>query len=81
MLVDLLPGWISAVLLAALLAAILSTFAMTSLTPSTIWVNDIYLGYINPESNSETGNKCDKNPHRHSGGMCNDHINCITDDS
>lgn len=50
MLVDLLPGWISAVLLAALLAAILSTFAMTSLTPSTIWVNDIYLGYINPKA-------------------------------
>ncbi|NBI62458.1 hypothetical protein D3Z38_05130 [Clostridiales bacterium] len=33
-------------LLAALLAAILSTFAMTSLTTATIWTHDIYKGYI-----------------------------------
>jgi SSS family solute:Na+ symporter len=50
MIVDMLPNSISALLLAALLAAILSTFAMTALTPATIWVNDIYKGYINPKA-------------------------------
>lgn len=50
MLVDMLPMWLAALLLAALLAAILSTFAMTSLTTATIWVHDIYKGYINPDA-------------------------------
>jgi SSS family solute:Na+ symporter len=42
MLVNLLPGWLSALLLASFLAAILSTFAMTSLSPATIFTMDIY---------------------------------------
>lgn len=53
MLVDMLPTGISALLLAALLAAILSTFAMTALTSSTIWVQDIYKGYINPDADEK----------------------------
>ncbi len=50
MIVDMLPVGVSALLLASLLAAILSTFAMTTLTPATMWVNDIYKAYINPEA-------------------------------
>lgn len=53
MLVDMLPMWIAALLLAALLAAILSTFAMTALTSATIWVHDIYKGYINPDADEK----------------------------
>ncbi len=53
MLVDLLPTWMAAVLLAALMAAILSTFAITSLTAATIWSNDIYKGYINPAASEK----------------------------
>lgn len=53
MLVDMLPMWIAALLLAALLAAILSTFAMTALTSATIWVRDIYKGYINPDADEK----------------------------
>ncbi|HWQ79534.1 MAG TPA: sodium:solute symporter family protein [Anaerovoracaceae bacterium] len=44
MIVDMLPGWVAAMLLASLLAAILSTFAMTSLTSATIFAIDIYKG-------------------------------------
>ena len=50
MLVDMLPVGISALLLAALLAAILSTFAMTTLTPATIFAMDIYKGLFNKEA-------------------------------
>ncbi len=53
MIVDMLPTGISALLLAALLAAILSTFAMTSLTPATMWVNDIYKQFINPDASEK----------------------------
>lgn len=53
MLVDMLPMWIAVLLLAALLAAILSTFAMTALTSATIWVHDIYKGYINPDADEK----------------------------
>ncbi|MGI6258075.1 MAG: sodium:solute symporter family protein [Anaerovoracaceae bacterium] len=53
MIVEMLPTGVSALLLAALLAAILSTFAMTSLTPATMWVNDIYKQFINPEASEK----------------------------
>lgn len=53
MIVDMLPVGVSALLLASLLAAILSTFAMTTLTPATIWVNDIYKTYINPDASEK----------------------------
>lgn len=50
MIVDLIPGWVAALLLAALLAAILSTFAMTSLTPATIFAIDIYKGLFKKDA-------------------------------
>ena len=53
MIVDMLPVGVSALLLASLLAAILSTFAMTTLTPATMWVNDIYKAYFNPEASEK----------------------------
>ena len=48
MLVSLLPGWLSTLLLASFLAAILSTFAMTALAPATIFSVNIYRGLYNP---------------------------------
>ncbi len=53
MIVDMLPAGISALLLAALLAAILSTFAMTSLTPATIFTMDIYKGLFNKNASEK----------------------------
>jgi len=50
MLVSLLPGWLSALLLASFLAAILSTFAMTSLSPATIFTMDIYKRLYRPNA-------------------------------
>ena len=51
MLVEVLPGWLSTILLAAFLAAILSTFAMTSLAPATIFSMNIYKGLFKPDAN------------------------------
>lgn len=42
MLLELLPSWLVVLLLSCFLAAILSSFAMTSLCPATILANDIY---------------------------------------
>ncbi|NIB40886.1 sodium:solute symporter family protein [Pseudomaricurvus alkylphenolicus] len=50
MLVNLLPGWLAALLLASFLAAILSTFAMTSLSPATIFTMDIYKRLYRPDA-------------------------------
>lgn len=50
MLVTLLPGWLSALVLASFLAAILSTFAMTCLSPATILANDIYKRLYRPQA-------------------------------
>ncbi len=50
MLVNLLPSWLSALLLASFLAAILSTFAMTSLSPATIFTMDIYKRLYRPQA-------------------------------
>jgi SSS family solute:Na+ symporter len=50
MLVSLLPGWLAALLLASFLAAILSTFAMTSLSPATIFTMDIYKRLYRPNA-------------------------------
>jgi SSS family solute:Na+ symporter len=48
MLVAYLPGWLAAILLAAFLAAILSTFAMISLAVATIFSHDIYRSLFRP---------------------------------
>lgn len=53
MIVDMLPGWVAALLLASLLAAILSTFAMTSLTPATIFAMDIYKGLFKKDASEK----------------------------
>jgi SSS family solute:Na+ symporter len=50
MLVEMLPGWLAALLLASFLAAILSTFAMTSLSPATIFTMDIYKRLYKPDA-------------------------------
>ena len=50
MLVEMLPGWLSTILLASFLAAILSTFAMTSLAPATIFSMNIYKGLFKPNA-------------------------------
>jgi SSS family solute:Na+ symporter len=53
MLVSYLPGWLSALLLAAFLAAILSTFAMISLAIATIFSHDIYRTLYRPEASEK----------------------------
>jgi len=50
MLVNYLPPWLAALLLASFLAAILSTFAMTSLAPATIFTMDIYKRLYRPQA-------------------------------
>ena len=50
MLVNYLPQWLAALLLASFLAAILSTFAMTSLAPATIFGVDIYKNLFRPQA-------------------------------
>ena len=53
MLVGLLPGWLSTILLASFLAAILSTFAMTSLAPATIFSVNIYKNLYDPAADDK----------------------------
>ncbi|MDR1250554.1 MAG: hypothetical protein LBK62_00140, partial [Treponema sp.] len=47
------PPIVAVFVLAALLAAVLSTFAMTTLTPSTVFAIDIYKRYFNPAANEK----------------------------
>ena len=50
MLINYLPPWLAAMLLASFLAAILSTFAMTALSPATIFSMDIYKNLYKPNA-------------------------------
>jgi len=50
MLVQLLPPWLVAWLLASFFAAVLSTFAMTAMTPATIFTMDLYKNLYNPNA-------------------------------
>ena len=50
MLVTLLPPWLAALLLAAFLTAILSTFAMACLAPATLFSYDIYQRLYRPQA-------------------------------
>ena len=50
MLVEYLPQWLSALLLASFLAAILSTFAILALASSTLFSMDIYKTLFKPEA-------------------------------
>ena len=54
MLVDVLPPWLAAVLLAAFLAAILSTFAIIALSIATIFTNDIYKALYKPDASAKS---------------------------
>lgn len=53
MLVNYLPPWLAALLLASFLAAILSTFAMTALAPATIFTVDIYKNLYRPKASED----------------------------
>ena len=50
MIVGMLPGWLSALLLAAFVGVILSTFAITALTSSTLFASDIYRRLYRPQA-------------------------------
>ena len=54
MLVQLLPGWLVIFLVGSFMAAILSSFAMTALAPATIFSNDIYKRFYNPEASEQS---------------------------
>jgi SSS family solute:Na+ symporter len=51
--VDHTPPIVAVFILAALLAAVLSTFAMTTLTPATVFAIDIYKRYFNPKASEK----------------------------
>jgi len=53
MLVAYLPDWLAALLLASFLAAILSTFAMISLSIATIFTHDIYKSLYNNDASEK----------------------------
>ncbi len=53
MLVELLPSWLSALLLAAFVGVILSTFAMTTLASSTLFATDIYKRLFNQNADEK----------------------------
>jgi SSS family solute:Na+ symporter len=44
MIVSILPKWVVALIMASFLGALLSTFAMTTLCPATIFAHDLYAG-------------------------------------
>ncbi len=50
MLLNSLPGWLVALLMASLLAAVLSSFAMAVMAPATIFTVDIYKNFFNPDA-------------------------------
>jgi SSS family solute:Na+ symporter len=50
MLIDLLPTWLAALLLASFLTAVLSTFAMACLAPATLFSVDIYKRLYRPDA-------------------------------
>jgi len=51
MLVELLPTWLTMLLLASFSAVVLSSFAMVSLSPATIFAHDIYKRVVKPTAN------------------------------
>jgi SSS family solute:Na+ symporter len=56
LLLDILPAWVVGILVAAFLGAVLSTFAITTLSLGNIFVNDIYLRR-NPDASAATRTK------------------------
>ncbi|PTX53948.1 sodium:solute symporter family protein [Melghirimyces profundicolus] len=54
LILDLMPGWLAGLVLAAPLAAIMSTVDSMLLLTSSAIVKDIYLNYINPKASDRT---------------------------
>ena len=50
MIVQYMPSWVVWLVMASFLGALLSTFAMTSLCPATIFAHDLYGGLYKPEA-------------------------------
>ncbi len=57
MMLDVLPKWVIALICASFLGALLSTFAMTSLCPSTIFAYDLYGGLYKPNATEKEKTK------------------------
>lgn len=53
MMLDVLPHWVVALICASFLGALLSTFAMTSLCPATIFAYDLYGGLYKPNASEK----------------------------
>ncbi|MGL5511684.1 MAG: sodium:solute symporter family transporter, partial [Sporomusa sp.] len=53
LIVQYLPAWIVVLVMASFLGALLSTFAMTSLCPATIFAHDLYGGLYKPEASEK----------------------------
>ena len=56
MIVQYFPKWIVWLIMASFLGALLSTFAMTSLCPATIFAQDLYAGLYKKNASENTGN-------------------------
>lgn len=57
MMLEILPHWIVALICASFLGALLSTFAMTSLCPATIFAYDLYGGLYNKKATEKEKTK------------------------
>lgn len=53
MLVEMLPAWLTVFLLASFTGVVLSSFAMVTLAPATIFSHDIYKRTVNPNASPE----------------------------
>lgn len=53
LIVQYLPSWIVVLVMASFLGALLSTFAMTSLCPATIFAHDLYGGLYKPDASDK----------------------------
>jgi solute:Na+ symporter, SSS family len=53
MLVEMLPAWLTVFLLASFTGVVLSSFAMVTLAPATIFSHDIYKRVVNPKASPE----------------------------
>ena len=53
MMLEILPHWVVALICASFLGALLSTFAMTSLCPATIFAYDLYGGLYKPNASEK----------------------------
>lgn len=53
MMLDILPKWVVALICASFLGALLSTFAMTSLCPATIFAYDLFGGLYKPNASEK----------------------------